>query len=132
MHAIGETVDLGSTASLAVLGYEPTSAPEAPLPEAADSRWVSIEVQVCNKTSQDGTTGTSPWTLRDNESRSYSSSSTGYAQFPNPQYAWGDVDLFAGDCLRGWITYPVLNSATLTTVRYVSPSTGDRVEWALG
>ncbi|WDM42537.1 hypothetical protein KV395_04300 [Microbacterium luteolum] len=132
VNVVGSTVELSSGSTVAVLGYEPASAPEAPLPQQASSHWVSIDVQVCNNTADDGSASTAPWTLRDSDSRSYESSSTGYNQFPNPQYAWGDVDLFAGECLRGWITFPVLDGATLTNVRYVSPSTGDRVDWVLG
>ncbi|MGN7947490.1 DUF4352 domain-containing protein [Microbacterium sp. 22215] len=132
VHTVGDTVELSSGSTVAVLDYEPASAPEAPLPEASGNHWVSIDVQVCNNSDEDSYATTNPWALRDAESRSFDSSSTGYSQFPNPQYAWGEVDLPAGECVRGWITFPVLDDVTLTTARYVSPATNERVDWTLG
>lgn len=132
VNVVGSAVELGPGATVAVLGYEPASAPEAPLPQDAGNHWVSLDVQVCNTSATDGYATTNPWTLRDGENRSYGSSSIGYNQFPNPQYAWGEVPVVAGECLRGWITFPVLDGATLTTARYVSPVTGDHVDWVLG
>lgn len=132
VNVLGSTVELGPGATAAVLGYEPASAPEAPLPQDPGNHWVSLDVQVCNTSATDGYATTNPWTLRDSDNRNYDSSSVGYNQFPNPQYAWGEVPLIAGECLRGWITFPVLDGATLTTARYLSPTTGDHVDWVLG
>lgn len=132
VNVIGSTVELSTGATAVVLGYESASAPDAPLPQDPGNHWVSLDVQVCNNSTTDSYATTNPWTLRDSDNRSYDSSSVGYNQFPNPQYAWGEVPLIAGECLRGWITFPVLDGAVLTTARYVSPATGDHVDWVLG
>lgn len=132
VNVVGSTVELETGATVAVLAYEPASAPEAPLPQDPGNHWVSLDVQVCNNSAADSYATTNPWTLRDSDNRNYDSSSVGYNQFPNPQYAWGEVPLPAGECLRGWITFPVLDGASLMTARYVSPATGDHTDWVLG
>lgn len=131
-YQVGDMATLSFGSTVTVLAYEADSALDAPLPQGSPSHWSSVEVEVCNNTAEDGYASSSPWTLRDSDSRSHEPSSVGYNQFPSPQYAWGDAPLFAGDCLRGWITFPVLDGVTVEMVRYVAPSTGERFEWVLG
>ena len=54
-------------------------------------------------------------------------SSTGYRQFPQPEYPFGDHALAWGRCVRGWITFPVPADKRPTMVEY-QPTEGSSVE----
>jgi hypothetical protein len=47
-----------------------------------------------------------------------SPSHTGYSGFPMPEYPWGDQQVSAGQCVRGWIVFPVNGATRPTQVQY--------------
>lgn len=65
-----------------------------------------------------GTITNDPWSLIGNDSGSYDPSNIGYAQFPQPQYPFGEHPVSAGECVRGWIVLDVLRSVAITKIRY--------------
>ncbi|WP_295787534.1 DUF4352 domain-containing protein [uncultured Microbacterium sp.] len=109
--------------------FRPDSTPEpAPQPQTAGDRWASLDVEVCNTSSEQFTVSGNPWSLVAADNRTYSESSTGYDQFPQPRFAFGDQAVEAGMCRRGWITFVVNGDATINSIRYANTS-GNIVRW---
>ena len=128
--AFGETASV-TQADLTVHAVNLDPAPEpAPQPQTADDKWVSADLEICNTTSAAFEFSAATWTLVDTENRAFTQSSTGYNQFPQPDYAFGTQSLDAGSCHRGWITFVVNDASTLTAVSYRN-SVGASATWAI-
>lgn len=67
--------------------------------------WGALDVQVC--VPNQATLSNLPWYVRYADNTTIEPSSTGYSQFPKPEYIWGERNVAAGSCTRGWITFAV-------------------------
>ncbi|WDG17492.1 DUF4352 domain-containing protein [Microbacterium sp. Clip185] len=127
--AMGATAQF-STFSATVHSVQLESAPNAPAPQSAGNHWASVEVEGCNTGSQPFPVSGGPWQLVADDNRTFTMSSTGYSQFPEPDYGFGSGTLNPGECKRGWITFVVNDGAQITTVRYQN-DLGEGARWAL-
>lgn len=112
-----------------VYAVDPNAAPDAPPPQSADAKWAAADIEVCVK--QGGTIGMTPWSLVGADNGRYEVSSTGYSQFPTPAYPFGEAQLAAGECVRGWLVFVMPQSGTIAFVRYAPSISGvDPARWA--
>ena len=89
------------------------------------SRWATAKVRSCtNAGTQPHTAGARDWLLLDANGGRYPASSTGYEDFPRPQYPFGSEDVPAGECVEGWVVFPVAEGVTIDRVRYAPTSGG--------
>lgn len=116
-------------ATVTAYAYKQPVARSAPKPDQAGYVWAAVDVKVC--VPENSTISSDPWSLIYPDDTSAQASSTGYNQFPLPEYAWGDVDLNKGRCHRGWIVYPVPANQRPVMVEYSAPSTGQTVDWSV-
>lgn len=137
LPAVGEeqNTDLGGT--VAVLDYEQPVATDAPEPSNAgypDGHvWGALDVRVCvpdyRHDDGDWYITTTPWSLMYDDGSLVGSSHTGYNGFPEPAYPWGDQVVAPGQCVRGWIVFPVPGDDRPEGVHYTG---GDSVlQWAV-
>jgi hypothetical protein len=131
-HRFGESVQLGTLAVTTVYGYKQPVAAGAPRPDQAGYTWAAADVKVCAGTGagtgQAGiTVSNDPWSLVYADSSLVKASNTGYNQFPQPGYPFGDHVLNWGRCVRGWITFPVPPDKRPVMVEY-QPGPGSAVE----
>lgn len=130
--ALGKTAPVqyadgsGIGATVTVYGYKQPVATSAPHPDQAGYVWSAADVKVCVK--QDVTISNEPWTLVYADSTDAEPSSIGYRQFPEPSYPFGDKEVKAGRCVRGWITFAVPKAKKPTMVEY-SLTDGSVVDW---
>ncbi|MCU1690639.1 MAG: hypothetical protein JWN20_2567, partial [Jatrophihabitantaceae bacterium] len=94
------------------------AAPKAPAPSDGNSDWAALDVQVCVDAAAGSIITNNPWTLVGSDNRSYEPSGVGYNQFPVPGYPFGEQKLAAGECVRGWIVFPVTKGAKIVAARY--------------
>lgn len=121
--ALGRTWT-SAEATATVYAYTPDAATGAPPPQDPSRKWEAIDVKVCSAVG--GSVSNQPWSLVGSEAGSYNPSSTGYNQFPEPQYPFGDRAVNKGECVRGWIVFDVLRTAVITKIRYsVQSSAGE-------
>jgi hypothetical protein len=96
--------------------YKQPVATKAPKPEQEGFEWGAADVEVCSKIA--GYLNNLSWTLVYADHTRIEASSVGYQQFPLPEYPTGDTDITAGQCIRGWITYPVPAGKRPVSVHY--------------
>lgn len=121
--ALGQTLNNPNGSMVTAFQLVRPAAPEAPAPEAAGTEWAAAEVQVCTgPTVPEGAFVSGQfWKLRDANNGQYDGSSTGYSQFPEPQFPI-EQPVSGGECFRGWIVFPVVIGIALTAIVYTSPS----------
>ncbi|SSC26059.1 Hypothetical protein KLENKIAIHU_4688, partial [Klenkia terrae] len=90
---------------------------------------VSIDVQVCYDATALNFDNNQSWVLIDDNNGNYGPSNTGYSQFPAPKFPFGDITVVAGQCIRGWIVYPVLVDATIVNIAYLPYGATSPVRW---
>lgn len=118
-------------ATVTAYEFKSDSTPEpAPQPQTAGDRWASLDVEVCNTGAMGITVSGAPWALVAADNRTYTESSIGYDQFPQPRFAFGDEAVDPGTCRRGWVTFVVNGDATIKGVRYGNPQ-GNTARWAV-
>jgi hypothetical protein len=109
------------------------SAPDAPKP-VSGGHWVGADVRVCVKQppADSPVNATwSTWSVSDAQFGNYNSSNLTYNQFPTPEYPDGDGNPVAiGDCVRGWVLFPVGDGVSITTVKYTPSSASTPVMWS--
>lgn len=122
------------SARVAVLAYRQPVATSGPQPsdaqEPADYVWASAEVRVCATGSEDLIVTNLPWTLDYTDGARIEPSSTGYDNFPKPEYPFGESRVRVGKCLRGNIVYAVPPTSRPAVVTY-APSGIEPVEWSV-
>ncbi|MFI6432845.1 hypothetical protein [Rhodococcus oryzae] len=118
----------GQTATrVTVLNFNPAAAPEAPAPPGG-GHWVSAEVQTCVDVAQSTTAvWWSEWSVLDATDGRYPASSVTHPQFPRPEYPFSVVAV--GDCMRGWVVFPVADGAAIDRVRY-TPNESVTATWS--
>ncbi|SDC56467.1 hypothetical protein [Rhodococcus tukisamuensis] len=118
----GETV-----VRVTVLNFAPAAAPEAPAPPGG-GHWVGAEVQSCVDAAMAPTAVSwSEWSVLDATDGRYPASSVTYPQFPRPEYPFSVVGV--GDCVRGWVVFPVADGAMIDRVRY-TPNESVNATWS--
>jgi len=111
VHKLGQRVSkTDPTVNGTVFRYRQPVAESAPRPdEQPRYEWGAADVRVCatKDANPKNYITNSSWTLVYADDTVIEPSSTGYQQFPLPEYPWGEEPLVPGRCVRGWITYPV-------------------------
>lgn len=128
------TVDLGTTVHsggmrVKVTAFRPTVKLAGP-PDGPANHWAAAEVKLCwtdpIKDDSGGiTVSWEPWSLLDADSHRFGSFSTGSGyEWKGPVYPDGSDQgtsaLRLGDCVSGWIEFPVADGAKITQVRYAA------------
>lgn len=140
-----EISETGGTA--AVLAYVQPVADSGPQPHDAGYPeglvWGAADVRVCvpdvppSEVFEDEQVpeaedrwfvSTAPWSLLYEDGSLVTSSNTGYSSFPQPEYPWGDQPVSLGQCVRGWIVFPVPDDTSPIGVQY-APSGTAPVTW---
>jgi hypothetical protein len=116
----GDVLRLGRTYrgdgfSATVYRYKKNGALSAPKAGAGE-RWDAIDVKVC--VTDKSTLSWVPWDLVGTDDGLYGGSDLEYNQFPQPAYPDGDQPVAGGQCVRGWIVFPVKTSAVIKQVQY--------------
>lgn len=129
---LGDTYTTPSDSDLTVYDFRPNT-PNAD-PAAADVlpagvAWASADVEVCNGPDLTGPIGFDSWRLTTGNSLITQSSST-YANALIPQLDT-QLEVAAGDCLRGWVQFDVPADAPIDAVTFVNVAEGPRPEWTL-
>lgn len=117
----GRTVPVRDNIATAVVyAYRQPVAKTAPQPDEQPGYvWGAADVKVCATKASPGIIVTNgPWTLAYADDSQIEASSTGYQQFPQPGYPFGEKSLAAGRCIRGWITFPVPGGKRPVAVEY--------------
>jgi hypothetical protein len=96
--------------------YKQPVAQKAPPPDQDGFEWGAADVEVCAKGT--GYLNNGAWVLVYADHTRIQPSSIGYQQFPEPEYPSGDTDVTIGQCIRGWITYPVPTGKRPVAVHY--------------
>ena len=99
---------------------------------ASGGHWVGADIETCLKSSLYTTTltvGWSDWSVSDAQNGQYISSDKPYSGFPTPQYPFSDEPIVEGECVRGWVLFPVAKRTTITKVKY-KPSFDDPAFWS--
>ncbi|MGW4478031.1 hypothetical protein [Rhodococcus triatomae] len=108
----------GFALRVTVQGFDPAAAPDAPAPPGG-GHWAAAEVRTCVDTAPSQTTvNWSPWSVLDTTDGRYPASDLTYNQFPLPEYPFGSEPVNVGECVRGWVVFPVADGAVINRVRY--------------
>ena len=83
------------------------------------TRWSAALVRSCTtQGSQPVAARASDWVMLDGNGGRYPASSTGNSDFPVPKYPFGTEDVPGGECVQGWVVFPVAEGATIDRVRF--------------
>jgi len=101
-------------------------------PTAGDAVWGAADVQVCVQPNAifDVSVSRGPWQLLSRSGHAIPPSLASDAGFPQPPYPVDHRQLKSGECVRGWIAFPVPTGERPTAVRY-APSGAQPVIWAV-
>jgi hypothetical protein len=130
MHKLGEQITRSNGyAKLTAFAYKQPVAKNAPPPEQPGYEWAAADVEVCALV-DDVYVNNLAWHLVYADHTTIRASSTGYQQFPEPSYPWGDTPLPKDRCVRGWITYPAPANKRPVSIEH-NPAQGSLTEWAI-
>jgi hypothetical protein len=118
--------------AVTVFAVNQDSAPDAPKPETG-GHWVGADVQLCAKQApvdRPVKADWNRWSVSDAQFGNYDSSRLTYNQFPTPEYPDGDAPVAIGDCVRGWVLFPVGDGVEVTTVKYAPNSDSTPEIWS--
>ena len=110
----------GLEVDVTVFAVDQNIALRLPTP-AIGGHWVGADIGTCLKMSDYGrklTVGWSDWSVSDAQNGQYTSSDKRYSGFPTPQYPFSNETIVEGECVRGWVLFPVANRTTITKVKY--------------
>lgn len=119
--------------NVTVFAYKQPVARSAPRPEGQPGYvWGAVDVRVCTTKAapKDLTVSHGPWRLIYSDGTQAEASSTGYVQFPLPEFPWGDEPLPPGRCIRGWITFPVPSKGRPQAVQYMNGNMTEPALWS--
>jgi hypothetical protein len=101
-----------------LFGVNQNIAQNAP-PPASGGHWVGADVETCVKTSpRPFAINFSDWSAADDSSGRYPATGEFHAEFPTPQYPLVSEVLADGECIRGWVFFPVSFGVQVNTVKY--------------
>ena len=134
-HPLGATRTftdgMGLEVDVTVFAVDQNIALRLPTP-ARGGHWVGADIRTCLKMSDYGrklTVGWSDWSVSDAQNGQYISSDKPYSGFPGPQYPFSNEPIVEGECVRGWVLFPVAKRTTITKVKY-KPSFDDPAFWS--
>jgi hypothetical protein len=132
IHPLGQDVTVvdsgnGDPFAMTAYGYKQPTGTSATAPDQAGYVWASADVKICAGR-QTLTVSHHTWVLVYDDASSIEASSTGYSQFQQPEFPWGDTQIAPGRCQRGWITYPVPRDKRPTMIEHRSEGT-PTVDW---
>jgi hypothetical protein len=129
VHHFGEEVtEPDATGRYAVFGFKQPVARTAPRPDQDGFEWAAADVQVCAR-ADNVFVNRAPWYLVYADHTTINSSGTGYGQFPEPAYPWGDTAVPNGHCVRGWIVFPAPIGKAPVAVQHNIPTSV--VDWSV-
>jgi hypothetical protein len=111
---------LGSTVEATTFEYRQPSVTGGPSAGPSGYTWGSADVQVCTLADAKGnvTVDWKTWSLRYADNSVVAASDKNDDAFPRPEYPFTSRPLAGGQCVRGWITFPVPADSKPTAVEY--------------
>jgi hypothetical protein len=107
LGAVQSFTDWDGDLKVTVLSYKQPVAKSAPTPDQKGYEYGSLVVRVCNDDDHTQTVNTSPFRLLYSDDTEIESVNTGYSQFPQPEFPWGDHSVRAGKCVKGSVVFEV-------------------------
>lgn len=127
-YTLGDEQESNSGGQVTGLDYQQPVAEDSPQPVDAGYpegyQWAGLDVKVCVPDSPppSGSDGyyitTTVWKLAFPDGSLVDTSHTGYQGFPQPEYPWGDTEVALGQCIRGWLVFPVPSDDQPSGVHY--------------
>jgi hypothetical protein len=133
-HPLGQTVDADhSFIEATVYSYQQPVAKDAPRPNPGAYEWAAVDVRSCaSKTSIFAASVSSlRWEVVYSDDTALEPTRVSYPQFPQPLYPSTQYSLKPGECVRGFIVFPVPAGAKPLVVRY-APYNAPSVDWQAG
>ncbi|HKS98102.1 MAG TPA: hypothetical protein VJT31_01110 [Rugosimonospora sp.] len=130
-HPLGQAVDADhSFMQVTVYEYRQPVAQGAPAPNPGDYTWGAADVQTCASAALifDASVSSVRWMLVYADQTEVQSARVTHAQFPKPRYPVTQRTLKPGECVRGWIVFPVPAGAEPALIRY-TPVGAPPVDW---
>jgi hypothetical protein len=130
-HALGTTVDADhSFIEVTVYAYQQPVGKGAPAPNSGGYTWAAADVQTCGSNSSIFSASVSglSWALIYSDNTEVDPARVSYPQFPKPLYPTTQYRLKPGECLRGWVVFPVPESGKPVVVRF-APYGAPPVDW---
>lgn len=125
---LGDEASTERGVRVAVLNVAPTAAPGAPVP-ASGGRWYGADVQLCSGEAE-ATAGWRQWVVLDTSGGRYEGASISYRQFPVPTFPFAETPVPAGECVRGWVMFPVGDGAQIDRVRFTDTRDVQAATWS--
>ncbi len=123
--------DPGFADEVTVFAVDQNMAQQAAAPPSG-GHWVGADVQACLKDSRTAfTVSWADWSVSDAGNGQYQASSDRLPEFPTPQFPFANEPLAVGECVRGWVAFPVAFGVQITTVKY-KPEGRIPVFWTAG
>jgi hypothetical protein len=112
--------------------YRQPVATNGPPAGPSASGWAAADVQVCVLSSSifDVSVSRDPWQVRTQDGRVVSATLLSDNRFPQPSYPTEHRRLRPGECLRGWVVFPVPDTTSPTAVEYAPPG-GQATAWTV-
>lgn len=112
-----------------VLNFDPTVATAAPGPSGG-GHWAGAEVRTCvDSASSNISVSWDEWSAIDATNGRYGAANITYGQFPIPAYPFTPETVNTGECVRGWVVFPVADGAQIDRVRY-TPNDSANATWS--
>jgi hypothetical protein len=129
---LGQKISLGGTVDATVFQYQQPSASAAASPGPSGFTWGSADVQVCTLAGAKATVTVDwvTWALRYSDNSIVEAATKTDNAFPQPLYPVTSHQVPAGQCVRGWITFPVPADKKPTLVEYTPH--GYVAQWRTG
>ncbi|MGV9868087.1 hypothetical protein [Rhodococcus koreensis] len=119
----------GVAARVTVFAVNQDVAPNAPTPPSG-GHWVGADLQTCvDESDVNFTVSWNGWSVTDARNGAYEASSLTYSAFPTPKYPFGSTAVSVGECVRGWVLFPVQDGVGITAVKY-KPSSKVTAVWS--
>jgi hypothetical protein len=123
--------DPGFADEVKVFAVDQNMAQQATAPPSG-GHWVGADVQACLKDSRTAfTVSWGDWSVSDSGNGQYQASTDRLSEFPTPQFPFASEPLAVGECVRGWVAFPVAFGVQITTVKY-KPEGRIPVFWSAG
>ncbi len=126
--ALGSEATTDGGVRVMMLNVSPHAASEAPAPTSG-GRWYAADVQLCaGKT--EATAGWRQWVVLDASGGRYEGASISYRQFPVPAFPFAETPVPTGECVRGWVMFPVGEGTRIERVRFTDTRNVQAMTWS--
>jgi hypothetical protein len=126
--ALGSEATADGGVRITVFNVSSNAAPEAPAP-ASGGRWYAADVQLCAGRAE-VTAGWRQWVVLDASGGRYEGASVSYRQFPVPTFPFVETPVPAGECVRGWVMFPVGEGTQIERVRFTDTRNVQAMTWS--